>query len=81
VTIPPLQINRIVAMHVSHAKRFNHFVDARTSKHTTEGREETNKRGLIPEKLLPGQFAQILNAVESSLTPPAAFHDSSDNVI
>src|SRR6516164_10328940 len=27
VTIPPLQISRSVAMHVSHANRFNHFVD------------------------------------------------------
>src|SRR4029077_4314934 len=27
VTIPPLQISRSVATHVSHANRFNHFLD------------------------------------------------------
>jgi hypothetical protein len=27
VTIPPLQISKSVATHVSHANRFSHFVD------------------------------------------------------
>jgi hypothetical protein len=31
-----------VATHVSHANRFNHFVDSRTPENTTEPTDETN---------------------------------------
>jgi hypothetical protein len=31
VTIPPLQISRSVATHVSHANRLSHFVDLPTA--------------------------------------------------
>ena len=40
--MPPLQISNSVATHVSHANRFNHFVDFRTTENTTEPTDETN---------------------------------------
>src|SRR5207253_10503778 len=42
VTIPPLQMSKSVATHVSHANRFRHFFDARTRDDTTEGTDETS---------------------------------------
>jgi hypothetical protein len=59
VTIPPLQISKSVATHVSHANRFNHFIDPRTNDDTTEGRGETNKRELNPKKLGPEQLLKF----------------------
>jgi hypothetical protein len=35
-------MSKSVATHVSHAKRFSHFVDARTTEDTTEATDETN---------------------------------------
>jgi hypothetical protein len=74
VTIPPLQMSKSVATHVSHANRFSHFVDARTRDDTTEATDETNlchqprKRLTLPARL------DTLGQAKGGAVPMFAIH-------